>query len=186
MERREPWTNLSAHQAAAQKKNANINAAAAAAASAPSDMTQEGEAPTPATPLTPSTTSAFKAGQTGGTSAAGTSGPQTTTAPASAPATAPAATQSLTDPTQTNFGMDASNPMVRVQCRGQDRAAPEFSLTQVQVDFSSMDFANPGTSDDVLTDFNFDAFLHDNDDTPAFDFSTSYGGMDATGEIGAE
>lgn len=49
-----------------------------------------------------------------------------------------------------------------------------------------MDFANPLTSEDVLTDFNFDAFLHDDADTGNFDFSASYGGMDATGEIGAE
>lgn len=49
-----------------------------------------------------------------------------------------------------------------------------------------MDFANPLTSEDVLTDFNFDAFLHEDNDASTFDFSTTYGGMDTTGEIGAE
>lgn len=59
-------------------------------------------------------------------------------------------------------------------------------LTHRQVEFPGMDFANPMATDDVLTDFNFDAFLHDDAETGTFDFNTSYGGLDATGEIGAE
>jgi len=39
------------------------------------------------------------------------------------------------------------------------------------VDFQ-MDFANPLTSDNVLNDFDFDSFLHDNDgDNAGFDFN---------------
>ena len=48
-----------------------------------------------------------------------------------------------------------------------------------------MDFANPMTSDNVLTDFDFDTFLHDNNGTDdgGFDFNASF--MEG-GEIGAE
>ncbi|SPN99500.1 related to Som1 protein [Cephalotrichum gorgonifer] len=154
------------NKSAAQKKNA----AAAAAAVAPTEPAQEAEPPTPATPMTPGNGSGFKASQAGSAANAtaatvsGPNGPQATAAPASAPAPAPP-TQSHPDPTQNNFGMDNGGAMV---------------------DFSNMDFANPLTSDDVLTDFNFDAFLHEDGDNGAFDFGTSYGGMDATGEIGAE
>lgn len=44
-----------------------------------------------------------------------------------------------------------------------------------------MDFANPLTSGDVLNDFDFDSFLHDNDgDGGTFDFATT-GGFDLNG-----
>lgn len=37
-----------------------------------------------------------------------------------------------------------------------------------------MDFANPLATNDVLNDFDFDSFLHDNDaDAGGFDFSTA-------------
>lgn len=139
--------------------------------------------------MTPSNAQ-FKAGQPGGaanaapTAASGPSGPQATTAPTTAPPAANPA-QAHPDPTQNNFGMENGGAMV---CTGPWTGEKHggHMLTDSQVDFTNMDFANPLTSEDVLTDFNFDAFLHDDADTGNFDFSASYGGMDATGEIGAE
>jgi hypothetical protein len=50
-----------------------------------------------------------------------------------------------------------------------------------------MDFANPLTSGDVLNDFDFDSFLHDNDgDNTGFDFNASTFAMEGAGEIGAD
>ena len=48
-----------------------------------------------------------------------------------------------------------------------------------------MDFANPLTSSDVLTDFDFDSFLHDSNagEDGAFDFA---GGFMEGNEVGAE
>ncbi len=48
-----------------------------------------------------------------------------------------------------------------------------------------MDFANPLTTGDVLNDFDFDSFLHDNDgDHTGFDLGPF--AMEGAGEIGAE
>jgi len=49
-----------------------------------------------------------------------------------------------------------------------------------------MDFTNPMTTSDVLNDFDFDAFLHEDNDGGGFDFNAGYGSMEGTGEIGAD
>ncbi|MBE3045373.1 hypothetical protein IMZ48_23050, partial [Candidatus Bathyarchaeota archaeon] len=176
--------NMETSQAAAQKKNA-----AAATAAPPAEPALEAEAPTPATPMTPGS-AAFKAGQPGGganaapAAVSGPNGPQTTAAPTNGPAAGPSATQSHPEPSP-NFGMDNGGGMVRI-ISSWARRHRAHSLTRLQVDFSIMDFANPSTSEDVLTDFNFDAFLHEDTEAGNFDFTTSYGGMDATGGIEAE
>lgn len=48
-----------------------------------------------------------------------------------------------------------------------------------------MDFANPLTSDNVLQDFDFDSFLHEDGDPGAFDFNPAFS-MDPGGEITAD
>lgn len=49
-----------------------------------------------------------------------------------------------------------------------------------------MELTNPALSGDVLNDFDFDSFLHDNDgDNQPFDFNGAFSGMEG-GEIGAE
>lgn len=56
-------------------------------------------------------------------------------------------------------------------------------LTQqlLQTDFG-MDFANPLNTSDVLNDFDFDSFLHDNEGGDAgFDFSGTGAFMDTDG-----
>lgn len=54
------------------------------------------------------------------------------------------------------------------------------------IDFvTGLDFANPMTSDNVLTDFDFDSFLHDGDQDAGFDFSAGGFGMEGA-EIGTE
>ena len=59
-------------------------------------------------------------------------------------------------------------------------------LTVTQVDFGSMELANPLQSGDVLNDFDFDSFLHDGDgDNQPFDFNNTFASMDG-GEIGAD
>jgi hypothetical protein len=175
-------------QAAAQKKNSNA-AAAAAAASAEAAAAQDAEPPTPATPMTPGNAAGFKPGQAGGVvagaAASAPAGPQPTPAPAAAPAPPPA---QQSHPDQNSF-MDNSNGMVSVIVisHGNPGATEEEDTNSLQVDFPNMDFANPLTTGDVLTDFDFDAFLHDGEgDNGTFDFNTGYAGMEGTGEIGAE
>ncbi len=48
-----------------------------------------------------------------------------------------------------------------------------------------MDFANPLTSDNVLQDFDFDSFLHEDGDPSAFDFNPATFTMEG-GEITAD
>lgn len=50
----------------------------------------------------------------------------------------------------------------------------------------SFDFVNPLVSNDVLNDFDFDSFLHEDADNQGFDFNATTFGMEGTGEIGAE
>lgn len=146
--------------AAQKKSNQNLNAAATPA----TEPAQEPE--TPATPATPSNAASFKAGA--GAAGGPVQNGQQPVAAATAPAAAPTApvTQAHADPAQGGtFGIN-------------DGAA--------MVDFSSMDFANPLTSGDVLNDFDFDSFLHDGDDANGgFDFNAGFGGMEG-GELAAE
>lgn len=51
-------------------------------------------------------------------------------------------------------------------------------------EFGSLDFANPLATSDVLNDFDFDSFLHDNEGGDGgFDFSTTGAFMDTTDGI---
>lgn len=56
-------------------------------------------------------------------------------------------------------------------------------LTQNSVqEFGSLDFANPLATTDVLNDFDFDSFLHDNEGGDGgFDFSAAGNFMDTEG-----
>ncbi|TEA08736.1 Transcriptional activator somA [Colletotrichum sidae] len=147
-------------KAATQKKsNTNLNSGATPAA----DASQDAEPPTPATPITPVNPTSFnKNGQN-------TNVPSVPNGQPAAPAPAPAVQagpQAHTDTNQTgSFGMDGANGMV---------------------DFGSMAFADPLVSDNVLNDFDFDSFLHEDGDNQAFDFNTGSFGMEGTNEIGAE
>ncbi|TPX08085.1 uncharacterized protein E0L32_010285 [Thyridium curvatum] len=167
-------TDKSRRQAASQKKsNSNLNAAATPAADAPA----EAEA-TPATPMTPVNPAAnFNKGQNAGAGAAPVNGqPAAPAPPAAAPAPIPPS-QPPTDPSQTSF-MDQA-PLVSFD---EFHIQQPPSLTDMQ-DFGAMDFANPLTSDNVLNDFDFDSFLHDNAEDPTFDFNTG-AFMEGAGEIG--
>lgn len=85
------------------------------------------------------------------------------------------------DPNQNgSMSMDNFGSMVRVPLAGPSEA----SLTAPQVDFGSMELANPLQSGDVLNDFDFDSFLHEDNNEP-FDFNVAFPGMEG-GEIGAE
>lgn len=49
-------------------------------------------------------------------------------------------------------------------------------------DFGTLEFANPMNTTDVLNDFDFDSFLHDNENGDGgFDFSASGAFMDTDG-----
>lgn len=84
------------------------------------------------------------------------------------------------DPNQNgSMSMDNFGSMVRTL------GAPHLPpLTARQVDFGSMELANPLQSGDVLNDFDFDSFLHEDNNEP-FDFNGAFPGMEG-GEIGAE
>ncbi|KAI1331675.1 hypothetical protein F5Y16DRAFT_422160 [Xylariaceae sp. FL0255] len=143
-------------------KNAKTKAAAnkksqATGATPAAEANQEPEPPTPATPITPVNPVNFKPGQNGGAQP-----------PANAPASAPQA---------------APAPI----------AAPPAD----QSSFSDMTMGDPGSmfniefaplgNENVLNDFDFDSFLHDNDGGAGdFDFNPASFGMEPTGEIGTE
>ncbi|KAE9572797.1 hypothetical protein CGMCC3_g11119 [Colletotrichum fructicola] len=150
--------NAKAKAATQKKSNPNLNSGATPAA----DGTQDQEPPTPATPITPVNPASFKAGQNAPVSAVPNGQPP---APAAAPAPQ-VAPQAHSDANQNgSFGMDSTNGMV---------------------DFGAMAFADPLVSDNVLNDFDFDSFLHEDGDNQAFDFNTGSFGMEGANEIGAD
>ncbi|KAF6839014.1 SOM1 protein [Colletotrichum plurivorum] len=147
-------------KAATQKKaNTNLNSGATPAA----DGAQDPEPPTPATPITPVNPASFN--KSGQNAPVATVPNGQSAAPAPAPS-AQVAPQAHSDANQNgSFGMDSTNGMV---------------------DFSAMSFADPLVSDNVLNDFDFDSFLHEDGDNQAFDFNTGSFGMEGTNEIGAD
>lgn len=156
-------TKASKSKAAQKNKAAAANAAGATPAADGDDSAQ------PATPMTPS----FNKAASNQSNAA----PATTAPVASAPAAAA--------PVQGDLGQNglgADNYMVR---RG-DIDVVNISTNNWQVDFPGMEFANPLSTGDVLNDFDFDSFLHDNEgNTEAFDFNGTFPSME-NHEIGAE
>jgi hypothetical protein len=86
------------------------------------------------------------------------------------------------DPVQAGFTMDNSTA-VSPHC------SPKYAYVltdEMQFDLPSFDFANPvnGTTD-VLQDFDFDSFLHnDGEGVDNFNFDTTGFGLE--GEIGAD
>ncbi|RYP93609.1 hypothetical protein DL770_000241 [Monosporascus sp. CRB-9-2] len=142
---------------AAQKKSSQATGATPA-----SETAQEPEPPTPATPMTPVNAQSFnKNGPNAGAAQQGANAPASAPQPAPAPVAAP----QHADPNGISFtGMD--NPG--------------------NIDFTNIDFANPLTSDNVLQDFDFDSFLHEDGDPSAFDFNPANFTMDASGEITAD
>jgi len=148
--------NKAKSKTAQKKGGANANAGATPAAEP--EATQE--PPTPATPVTPVNPAGFAKNQNVNPTQVVANGQPA--APAAPPPVAAVPPAPLAD-----------------QNRG-----PNFMDTSGSIDFT-MDFANPLTSDNVLTDFDFDSFLHDNNtgEEGTFDFSTGF--MEG-GEIGAE
>jgi len=162
-------------QAAAQKKaGTNVNAGATPVADA--EATQE--PPTPATPITPVNAASFAKNQNVNPAQVVPNGQPV--APVAPPPVATAPPAPLTEQNRGGAFMDTSAGLVSSAWDPSTRAL----ANQLQ-DFSSMDFANPLTSDNVLTDFDFDSFLHDNNtgEDGTFDFNTGF--MEG-GEIGAE
>ncbi|KAH7375392.1 SOM1 protein [Plectosphaerella cucumerina] len=143
-----------------KKSNANLNAGTTPAA----DSAQEAEAPTPATPMTPVNANATSFNKNGQANAGPAGGQNQANAPAPAAAPpVPAVTHVDNSAQNGSFGMDSNGGM----------------------DFGPMDFANPLVTNDVLNDFDFDSFLHEDGDTQAFDFNGGFG-MEGTEGIGAD
>jgi hypothetical protein len=157
-------------RAAQKKSNSNLNSGATPSA----DNGGDGEAPTPATPITPVTTGNFaKAGQNGAAANGAVAG-----APGAGPALAgvpqvaasgPASQippLSHGDPGQNGMGMDQFGGMG---------------------DFPTLEMANPMHSNDVLNDFDFDSFLHDDNGGAGepFDFNQAFSATELDG-IGAD
>lgn len=149
-------TKNSKGKAATQKKSASNLNSGATPAA---EAAAEPEPPTPATPITPVNPQSFT--KPGAAAAQVVPNGQPAPAPPAAAAVPP---PSHPDPTQNGAFMDNSG-----------------------MDFvGGLDFANPLTSDNVLTDFDFDSFLHDGDqEAGTFDFSAGAFGMEGT-EIGTE
>lgn len=169
-------------QRTAAQKKASQNASNAGATPA-GDAGGDQEAPTPATPITP-VNPGFKSGQNGAANAQTTTAApaQAAAAPAPAPQGAPMPPQGQGDPNQNNaMSMDNFGSMV---CDAVSSSRKGNWLKTAQVDFGSMELANPLQSGDVLNDFDFDSFLHEDNNEP-FDFNGAFTGMEG-GEIGAE
>ncbi|KAF5679799.1 hypothetical protein FHETE_690 [Fusarium heterosporum] len=154
-------------RAAANKKaNQNLNNAGATPSN---DNADSQDTPAPATPIQNANAANFnKNGQAGnaGQNAQPSTGPaaNATVAATTAPPPAPPAPQH--DPNQM-MGMDNS-----------------FGPLRPQFDGGGMELANPLNSGDVLNDFDFDSFLHDQDgDNSAFNFTEAFPMGD---EIGAD
>ncbi|KAG6147158.1 hypothetical protein E4U28_007550 [Claviceps purpurea] len=150
-------------RAAAAAKKASQNASNNAGATPVGDNAGDA-ATTPVAPATPVNATFNKNAQNGGAgqSAAGNSA-SAATAAASAPRTSSVPPQAH-DPSQnglmdSNFGM---------------------------MEFPGIELANPLHTGDVLNDFDFDSFLHDNDGAnEPFDFNGTFPGMESN-EIGAD
>jgi hypothetical protein len=161
-------------QAAAQKKaGTNVNAGATPAAEPEAAQ----EPPTPATPITPVNAASFAKNQNVNPAQVVPNGQAA--APAAPPPVAAVPPAPLADQ---NRGTNFMESGALVSIAG---GSATHTLADPLQDFSTMDFANPLTSDNVLTDFDFDSFLHDNNtgEDGAFDFNTGF--MEG-GEIGAE
>lgn len=142
-----------------KKSNANLNAAAGATPVADGN---DNEAPTPATPMTPMATSQANFNKGGPTAAGAPPQQMPNGQPPTAAPPAAAVAQQHPDPNQT------------------------FNIEGGGMDFN-LDFANPLASGDVLNDFDFDSFLHDNvGEENGFDFNTTGFNMEGTNEIGAD
>ncbi|KAM0467251.1 hypothetical protein ACHAP7_012135 [Fusarium lateritium] len=152
-------------RAAANKKaNQNLNNAGATPSN---DNNDSQDTPAPATPIQNANAANFnKNGQAGN---AGQNGQPTTTGPA---ANAPVAATTAPPPAQPAPQHDPNQMM------GMDNSfGPLF-------DGGGMELANPLNSGDVLNDFDFDSFLHDQDgDNSAFNFTEAFPMGD---EIGAD
>ncbi|KAK6724262.1 unnamed protein product [Fusarium graminearum] len=147
-------------RAAANKKaNQNVNNAGATPSN---DNNDSQDTPAPATPIQNANAANFnKNAQANAVQNGQTSGPAN--APAATTAPPPAQPAPQHDPNQM-MGMDNS-------------FGPLF-------DGGGMELANPLNSGDVLNDFDFDSFLHDQDgDTSAFNFTEAFPMGD---EIGAD
>lgn len=88
------------------------------------------------------------------------------------------------DPSQNgSLGMDGFGAMV---CRHYANPYQKEAHMTTQDGFPGMELTNPALSGDVLNDFDFDSFLHDNDgDNQPFDFNQAFTGMEGN-EIGAD
>ncbi|KAI1340151.1 hypothetical protein F5Y15DRAFT_415042 [Xylariaceae sp. FL0016] len=153
-----PPTPQQSNKAAPKKKDTKSAKTKAAAqkkaqptGATPAAEPTQEETPTPATPITPSNPSNMIK--------PGQNVGPAANVPASAPPPAPA-------------------PVAAPQ---PDPNMNSFDMNQGGMDFSSMDFANPLTTNDVLQDFDFDSFLHDDGaNTGEFDFNPASFGMESS------
>ncbi|KFA67139.1 hypothetical protein S40285_07292 [Stachybotrys chlorohalonatus IBT 40285] len=163
--------NAKDKRAAQKKSNPNLNAGAT-----PSGENGDSEAPAPATPITPVNPGNFgKAGQNGptapnGQSAAGGVGAGAA-GPVGVPQNGPPQAQIMPpghgDPNQ-NGGMNMDGFTGMVDFPG------------------SLDIANPLQTTDVLNDFDFDSFLHDDSGAgEPFDFNGAFATLEGN-EISAD
>lgn len=167
-------TKAAKEKRAAAAKKASQNAAANNASATPAADSAEAEA-TPATPVTP----AFNKGQNGATTTAASAPAATAAAPA--PQVAPVPPQG--HDSQNGMGMDNFGGMVSFSSPRHVNLPANDSM---QMEFGTMELANPLQSGDVLNDFDFDSFLHDGDGSnEPFNFNDTFAGMEG-GEIGAD
>jgi hypothetical protein len=165
-------------RAAKQKSNQNLNNAGATPAGETNGETEA----TPATPITPVNPGFNKNGQTGvGPQATGTTA---TAVPIPTPTTGPVGAPQVPE-SNSNGIMDGFTGMVSHEIVSHSSDSPLLLCTETmpQVDFATMELANPLSTSDVLNDFDFDSFLHDNEgENQPFDFNNPF----VDGEIQAD
>ncbi len=165
------FTDIS-QAATAKKSSANLNNAGATPAATDGDGQQE--PPTPATPITPVNPASFAKNQNVNAAQVVPNGQPAAQAPP--PVTAV--------PPPQHPGQDRTNNFMETGgLVSWERGAIHHTQANTMQDFS-MDFANPLTSGDVLSEFDFDSFLHDsNNGEETFDFGANF--IEGN-EIGAE
>jgi hypothetical protein len=95
-------------------------------------------------------------------------------------------------PTNNNIAPSQPDPLAGGFGMGDTAGvSPSFKTITISTDFlkfeyQPMDFANPGNGNmDVLQDFDFDSFLHQDGDGGVDSFNFEFSGLDGN-EIGAE
>ncbi|KAI9150421.1 Transcriptional activator somA [Paramyrothecium foliicola] len=168
--------NAKDKRATQKKSNPSLNSGATPAG----DNGGEPEAPTPATPITPVNNGNFKPGQN---SNGAPNGQTSVMPPTGAPGAGAGTGVGPTQPGGPTVSAPPNAGQVPPQSHGDPNQNGSISMDNFSgmVDFPPIEMANPLQTPDVLNDFDFDSFLHDDNGAEHFDFNSAFPGMENEG-----